>query len=138
MAAIELLIQLAQRTTDERSSDLGTIGRACAEADAALAAHEHGMAAEGSIADGDLEALAAFGQWAVHAARNGARLQDRRAELGRTEATAREALREAFAQTKRLELAREAELADAQRSWLRAADTQAAEQERTRTAAGLP
>ncbi len=138
MAAIELLIQLAQRTTDERSSDLGTIGRACAEADAALAAHENGVAAEGNLADHDLDALAAFGRWAVHAARNGATLQHRRAELDRTEANARDALREAFAQTKRLELARAAELRGAQRSWLRQADIRADEQERTRTADRMP
>jgi hypothetical protein len=128
MRSVDLLIRLAQRTTDERQLDLGSVGRAHDEAEAKLAAHDRNLAAESGVAASHVDGLAAFGDWVPHAARSRATLQHRSAELDRAETAARDALREAYAATKRLELARDATLRQARRTWTRRADLRADEQ----------
>lgn len=128
MRRVDLLIRLAQQTTDECRLDLGGIGRAQNEVEAQLAAHDRRLIAESALAASHAEELATFGTWASHAARTRTVLQDRSAELDRAEDNAREALREAFAATKRLELARDATLRQDRRTGARRADFRADEQ----------
>lgn len=127
MRRVNLLIRLAQQTTDERRLELGRIGQARDEVTAELTAHDERLTAEATVAATHADELPAFGQWAPHAARTRGSLEDRRAELDRAEATAREALREAFAATRRLELAREAALRQDRRCVMRRVDGQADE-----------
>jgi hypothetical protein len=127
MRRVDLLIRLAQQSTDERRFELGSIGRAQGEATAALAAHDQRLTAEAAAAETHADGLAAFGQWVPHAARARTSLEDRSAELGRAESRARDALREAFASTRRLELVRDAVLRQDRRAGLRRADAQADE-----------
>jgi flagellar export protein FliJ len=128
MSTVDLLIRLAQQTTDERRLDLGSIGRAHDEAEARLAVHDRTLLDESGVAETHVDGLAAFADWVPHAARARGTLQERSAELDRAEAAARNALREAFAATKRLELAREATLREARRSAARRAEFRADEQ----------
>jgi predicted nucleic acid-binding Zn-ribbon protein len=73
--------------------------------------------------------------WAPHSARGRGELQHRVAELDRSELAACEALREAVARTKRLELALDSIRAANRRNALRRADQQADERELVRYAA---
>lgn len=127
MRRVDLLIRLAQQSTDEHRLELGRIGQAQDQVTAELVAHDDRVKAEAMVAATHVDGLAAFGQWAPHAARARGPLEDRRAELDRAEATTREALREAFAATKRLELARDAALRQDRRFGMRRADFRADE-----------
>src|SRR5579871_4799898 len=102
---LPLLVRLAQQDTDERRGDLAEVARASAEATKALSDHDATAAAEANRALADPDALAALASWGPHAARHRGPLSNRAAELDRGESNAREALREAVARTKRLELA---------------------------------
>ena len=70
--------------------------------------------------------------WTLHAARGRAQLRQRAMELDRSELAAREALREAIARTKQLELALTTIQAEHRRAAARRVDQQADERELTR------
>ncbi len=103
MRGLPTLIRLAQQEVDERRSDLVRIVAARASAAAALDTHDAEAAREANLSMTNALELAAFSTWARQATRARARLQQRFAELGRTETTGREALRDAIAQMKRLQ-----------------------------------
>ncbi len=105
MAGLDLLIRLSRRAAEEQQLSLSRISQAHAEASAAMVAHDNGVAVECEIAANDLDALAAFGQWASDTVRRRNALRQRRAELARSELAAQGALHEAFIDVKRLELA---------------------------------
>jgi hypothetical protein len=108
MRGLRLLVRLAQRKTDECRGSLVEASLAKADADAALVAHHNGIASEGRVAVYDPAMLATLGAWCRHAARAHAQLQARKNELDHSEAAARDALRSAFIDLKRLEMAQEA------------------------------
>ena len=138
MAGLGLLIRIARQAIDEKRVDLGHIGRARAEADAELAAHEQGLAAESGIASTSPELMADFSAWVARTAYHSARLKQRCSDLARIEDAAQDALREAFTDMKRLELARDSTARDEQREASRRADAQADEQERGRSSLAGP
>ena len=129
---LPLLVRLAQQDTDERRGDLTQIALASAEASKALDQHDTTTANEAERALTDPDALAALATWAPHASRNRNPLLRRAAELDRSESTAREALRDAVARTKRLELALDAIRAEHRRATARQAEQQADERELAR------
>ncbi len=104
---LHLLIELAKRTADEHRGSLGRISAAKAEAEAALAAHEQGLESESRIATDDPAVMATLSGWTSHTARARSDLRVRKIELDRTETAARDALRSAFMDLKRLEMARD-------------------------------
>jgi hypothetical protein len=136
MRGIPTLIRLAQQEVDERRSDLVRIVAARANAAAALDAHDAAAAREAGVAMTNVLELAAFSTWTRQATRNRATLQQRFAELGRTEATARESLGDAIAQMKRLQSVLESAEAANRENALRRADIRADERESARHTAG--
>jgi hypothetical protein len=104
MRGVPTLIRLARQEVDERRSDLVRIAAARASAAEALDTHDAEAAREAAVSMTSALELAAFSAWARQATRARARLQQRFAELGRSEATARESLRDAIAQMKRLDI----------------------------------
>jgi hypothetical protein len=136
MRSLPLLVRLARQSADERRGDLGQIARATADASAALDDHDATAANEASRALADPDALAALVNWTPRAARNSARLRHRVTELERSKTAAREALREAVAGTRRLELAMESIQTANRRSALRRANQLADEHELARYTVG--
>ena len=129
---IPLLVRLAQQSADERRGDLGQIARASSDAAAALNQHDATAASEADRALADPDARASLEGWTLHAARGRAQLRQRATELDRSELAAREALREAIARTKQLELALNTIQAEHRRAAARRVDQQADERELTR------
>lgn len=119
MQSLPTLIRLARRATDERKTDLGRIGQAQAALEASIERHDQSMALEDEAASADFAALAAYAGWNSLAGRERARLLAQRRDLERQEAAARDILRTAFVEQKRLEVAQDArqqaERADAAR-----------------------
>jgi predicted nucleic acid-binding Zn-ribbon protein len=138
MRGLPLLVRLAQQGADERQGDLSQIARASADASAPLDQHDASAAEEANRALSDPAALAALVSWTPHAARGRATLQQRAAELDRSELAAREALRDAIARTRRLELALEAIQVANRRTAMRRADQQADERELVRQRVTTP
>jgi len=101
---IHLLIQLAQRQMDERRVELQHAASACAESDAAIVDHEQRVANEARSAATDTATLITLGAWTRHASNVRSDLRARHAELRGDEAAARDHLRDAFVDLKRLEL----------------------------------
>lgn len=139
MRGLTTLVRLAQFEVDEQRSDLGRIVRARADAEAALGTHDAEAAREASISMADVRDFAAFSAWARHAARTRAKLQQRFAELDRTETAARESLRDAVAQMKRLQTVEDTAQAAARQIGVNRAQTRAEEREmmRLRAAAAV-
>jgi hypothetical protein len=129
MQALPLLIRLARRTTDEKQTELGRVAAEQAAAEAQVQAHDAAAERESEAADQDLTALAAYAAWNGKAARERARLIAHQTELERFESAARDALRSAFADQKRLELAREARLRESRLDANRKAEVVAEEQQ---------
>jgi len=127
MRGLHLLIELSRRTADERRGILGQASLAKADADAALALHEDGIANESRIAANDPAIMATLGAWSNHAVRERAILRARHAESERAEGDAREALRSAFIDLKRLEMARDTIVRQERVGAMRRADRQAEE-----------
>jgi hypothetical protein len=136
MDRLNLLIRLTRQTLEERQTELGAVARVRADAESALADHTRRLQGEFAAAMADLQAQADFSAWAAHAARRGAALKSRHDELGRVEAAARETLRAAFADTKRLELAQDSAQRVARKEAARRVDQRGDEQQilRRRTA----
>jgi len=129
MDRLNLLIRLTRQTLEERQTELGAVARVRADAESALADHTQRQQGEFAAAMADLQAQADFSAWAAHAARCGAALKTRRDELGRVEAAARESLRAAFADTKRLELAQDSAQREARKEAARRVDLLGDEQQ---------
>jgi hypothetical protein len=127
MRGLHLLIELAQRTTDERFAELARANRAKAEVEAALTAHEENLVVEGRFLAADPTMMAGFDAWSRRAVRTRSLLRSRETDLDRDESAARDALRSAFIDLKRLEIARDDEDRANRRAAARRADIQASE-----------
>ena len=138
MRGVSLLIRLAQHDLEERRSDLGCISRALTDTETAIGTHDETIATETSIAMTDPTAIAVFGAWASQSARGRARLQDRFEELDQSANAARESLRDAATQMRRLELMLDTVRAKARRLSVRQADARADERELVRHAEVTP
>jgi hypothetical protein len=103
MRGLHLLIELARRTTDERRGDLGQASQACASTYAEIVAHEDAFEREVSLGVSEPAILVASGAWSRHAARTRTILTERHIEQSQREQAARDALRSAFLDQKRLE-----------------------------------
>jgi hypothetical protein len=135
MSGLKLLVRLSRRTVEERQVALAQISQAHAEAMAAVQAHEDGVVAKSRLAANDIDALAAFAGWAASASRRGDALRQRRGDLARSEFAAQGALRDAFIDLKRLELALDAALETAAAATQKRADAAADETQMIRRAA---
>jgi len=122
MRGLDTLVELARRNADEHRAALARIGGAKANADAAQATHEEQQANEARVAVNDPAILATLDAWSRHDRRVGQALSARCAELGRREESARDELRSAYVDMKRLQIAR-----DSARQRERAAASQRAE-----------
>jgi len=105
MRGMKTLIRLAQFEVDEQRSDLGRIVQARSDAETALNAHDSAVARETEIPRKEAGDFAVLSTWIAQSARARARLEQRFAELDRTEAAARDSLTSAIAQVKRLQIA---------------------------------
>lgn len=128
MRGLPLLIQLAQRATDEQCSELGRVAAEREAAEAARASHEAGMEREMELATTDPVAMMALASWRTHAARVRSGLAAQEAQTARREDDARDALRSAFVDLKRLEMAQDAAARAARMAAMRRADLRAEEQ----------
>jgi len=126
---IHLLIQLAQRQMDERRVDLQQATSACMDADAAIADHEASVDKEVRSAQTDTATLITLGAWTRHASEVRSGLHARHAELRGDEAAARDLLRDAFVDLKRLELAQDQAARNARLLSARHADRAADDQQ---------
>jgi hypothetical protein len=129
MRGVSLLVRLAQHELEERRSDLGCVTRARADTETEIISHDEAMTSEASIAMADPASLAMFSAWASQCARGRARLHERFAELDAGAVSARDSLRDAAAQVRRLEIAVETVTAKARRLSARQADAKADERE---------
>jgi prefoldin subunit 5 len=134
MKGVAQIIRLAQHELEERRSDLGSINRAQMETETAIGALDETVTRESGIAMADPAAIASFGAWAGQAAQGRSRLQSRFEELDASAHAARDSLREAAAQMRRLEIALDTERAKARRLSARRADVRADERELARHA----
>lgn len=128
MRGLPLLIQLAQRATDEQCSELGRVAAEREAAEAALTSHAAGMEREMEVAADDPVAMMALASWRTHAVRVRTGLAQHEAETARREDDARDALRSAFVDLKRLEMAKDAAARAARIAAMRRADLRAEEQ----------
>ena len=131
---LPLLIRLARQAADERRGEVARAEALVAEVRAALDRHERRVEAEGRAAV-DPGARAAYPGWIRHAARYRADLATQLERAEREEARRRDALRDAFAATKRLELAAAGAEAETVRCAARRAQAVAEEQAGLRRAA---
>lgn len=128
MARLALLIRLSRRDLDERRAELARSEQAVAQAERHLSSHDGQVMQEAALARESIDGMAAFGPWARRAAGQRHGLVNRIAEAQALEAAAREAMREAFAALKRLELADEAARRTAKRDAARRDERRAEEQ----------
>jgi hypothetical protein len=129
MRNVSLLVRLAQHELEERRSDLGMIAQARAETETELSQHDAAVANEAKIAMSDPATMAMFATWASQTARGRAQLQSRFVELDTGASAARDGLRDAAAQMKRLELVVEKIGANAKKQIVRQTETKADERE---------
>ena len=132
MKGVALLLRLAQYELEERRSDLGFINQAQMQTETAIGELDATVTREANIALADPAAVAAFGAWAGHAARDRAQLRNRSEELGISAAAARDKLRESATQLRRLEIVADTERGKARRAAARQADARADERELAR------
>jgi hypothetical protein len=127
MRGLNLLVEMARRTIDERRASLGEISRTKAECDQALTDLITSQQNEIQIGTIDPAVLVTLDAWAQAMARRRAGLRQRNAELDQKEAAAREALRSAFLDMKRLEIVHDTVELRERTSDRRRADIQAQE-----------
>lgn len=108
MGRLELLIRINRQKLDERCAELGNIVRVRSEVDAAITGHQERLAEEYGAAAANPGGAPGFSAWATYMVGMGRELENRRSELRRIETAARDAVRECFADTHRLELAQAA------------------------------
>ena len=102
-----ILLRLAQRSSEERCAVLSRSQQDRLNAEAELAAYDRAVAAEDATASVQIAAMGDWATWMTAAARRRQDLTTGLARLEAREAEAREAVREALADTRRLELALE-------------------------------
>jgi len=107
MRSLDVLIQLAQREADMRRGLLAEAALAKTDADAALIDYDTYFAGEMRLGADDPVVMASAGAWAGHARRARIALDARRRGAERDESAARDDLRSAFIDLKRLEVARD-------------------------------
>jgi hypothetical protein len=127
MRGLKLLIELAKRSTDECSAELGQAGRAIADARAQIAAHNRTIEVEQEVALEDPAIYATLGAWSRHVGTHRSQLECQRSDLEQVETAARDKLREALSDRKRLEFAFDAEERADRVAKLRRTDEQANE-----------
>jgi hypothetical protein len=125
---LPLLIRLARQEADACRGELARVLAHVTELREALARHDRRAEAEARVVAADAGLRAAYPGWLLRDARHRSELVVRLDAAEREEARRRDALREAFAATKRLELVAAADEADTTRSAARRA--QAAAEER--------
>jgi hypothetical protein len=135
MQGLPILIRLAQRRTDERRLALAAAERDRVAAEEALALHDAAVAAETAGAAGDSAAMAQWSQWIRAAGRRRHRLQAASLSLAAAEERIRAALREDFAEIKRLEIAQGTRQQAAARAAAQKAEKAAEDREMLRAAA---
>jgi hypothetical protein len=126
------LVKLARRGVDERRTELSRIEQALAEVAQLVVQHDARAEAERKAAREDLAAMTVYPAWSAQAMRQRAQLMVRYQQLEMASEAAREALREGFAELKRLELAQQAAERDARRAALCRAEKQFEDQEYAR------
>jgi hypothetical protein len=132
MRGVPLLIRLAQHELEEKRSDLGYISRARAETEEAIGAHDEAAISEAAVVLADPATMATFSAWSRQSARGRVQLQQRFRELDAGTAAARESVRDAAAQVRRLEVVVEEMGAKARKVATRRADARADERELAR------
>jgi hypothetical protein len=132
MKGVGLLLRLAQYELEERRSDLGFINQAQQQTETAIGELDATVNREANIALADPASIAAFGTWAVLAAKGRTQLHNRFEELDISAHAARDNLRDSAAQLRRLEIVLETERTKARRAAARQADARADERELAR------
>jgi hypothetical protein len=127
MRGLKLLIELAKRSTDECSAELGQAGRAAADASAQIAAHDRSVEVERQVPLDDPAIYATLGAWSRHVGTHRSELESQRSDLELIEMAARDKLRDALSDRKRLEHALDAEERAGRVAKLRRTDEQANE-----------
>ena len=130
MAGLPLLIRLARQRADARRVALATAERERLAVLDQIAAQEAGMARETGLARGDAGALAAWAAWMRVAGRRRQELDVALRQAAEREEGLRAALREDFAEARRLEIALETRQAAAARDAARKAERMAEEMAR--------
>ena len=105
MRGLPILIRLARQRADSHRTALAEAERNAGQAAEALAAHDALAATEAAHARGDAADMAAWTDWARQAQRRRRGLAQVLAQCRADEEVVRATLREAFAETKRLEIA---------------------------------
>ncbi len=104
LRSLDRLLAIAEAAEDERRAELARLVQALAGAERELAAHEARMLREWEVGRCDPQSASGLDAWLRGAEAERRRLHARRAGLLRGEQAAREALRDAFAETKRLDV----------------------------------
>lgn len=134
---LPLLIRRARLVVDERRSDLAGVAEQEAVAEALLAAHdERRRTEEAGLLAGPPEMRAGYAAWARLHARERLRKVDLHGKLVRTREAAQDALIEACAEMKRLELAEQARQEAERRAAAKRAEAKAEEAETIKRSAG--
>lgn len=134
MRGLPILIRLARQRADERRAILAEAERQTLLAAEMLAGHEAHLRREAERARGQAEEMARWSDWSRVAAGRQRQLQRAVATLQAQEEQIRDALREDFAEIKRLEIARDAAAEAARRHAARRAERAAEDAELRRAA----
>ncbi|EFH13721.1 hypothetical protein [Teichococcus cervicalis] len=129
MNGLPLLIRLARQQADARRTALAAAETARLEELARLRAHDSATARETDRARGDAAEMALWSAWISRAGRQRGQLLALLRQAEQVEEAEREALREDFAQLKRLEIALRQKQEAARHAALRRAEQQAEEAE---------
>ncbi len=132
MRGLPLLSKLAQTDADHRRYELGRIVVAHESTRAALEAQDRTATQEAERAGASMEARAAYGGWLRVDRRPPVGLDEREAQLDRTEDGARAALREAVIEMKRFETVQRSVPTEERRMAARKAEARADELHATR------
>ncbi|WP_199707449.1 hypothetical protein [Teichococcus wenyumeiae] len=134
MQGLPILIRLARKRADEQRAILAGAERQTLLAAEMLAGHAAHLQRETERARGQAEEMALWADWSRVAAGRQRQLQQALSMLQAQEAQIREALREDFAEIKRLEIARDTAASAARRQAARRAERAAEDAELRRAA----
>lgn len=134
MRGLPILIRLARQRADERRAILAEAERQTLLAAEMLAGHEAHLRQETEWARGQAGEMASWSEWSRVAARRQRQLQQAMAVLQAQEEQIRDALREDFAEIKRLEIARDTAAEAVRRQAARHAERAAEDAELRRAA----
>lgn len=130
---LPMLIHRAQLVVDERQMELAELIRQEEAAQQAIVQHDQlRREEEDALPDRPPEARLTFSDWSRQSSKNRLRLVDLHGKLQRACSAARDALQEAAADLKRLELANEARLKEERRAQTRKIEARAEETEMIR------